>query len=94
MDAPSAINKPAGFGRPEKPSFDLTDAIEVLQSPCCSSGSSSNHSRLSRGSRGSFLLDDYIQEHMQAALKNTSSIPGARVNAQLMSSKDDTSEVR
>lgn len=77
------INKPpAYFGRPKRPSFDLTDAIEVLQSPYCSSGSgsSSAHSRLSRSSRSSFLLDDYIQEHMQAALKNTGCQLGPRVD--------------
>ena len=72
------MNAPAFFGKPQRPSFDLTDALEYLQSPCASSGSSSAHSRLSRGSRNSFLMDDYIQEHLQAALKNTGNLLESR----------------
>ena len=71
---------PPFFGKPQLPAFDLTDALEYLQSPCASSGSSSAHSRLSRGSRNSFLMDDLIQEQLQAALKNTGNLLESRKN--------------
>ena len=69
-----SLKVPPLFGKPQPPSFDLTDVMEYLQSPCTSSGSSSAHSRLSRGSRNSFLMDDYLQEHLQAALKNAGNL--------------------
>ena len=75
---PISMKVPPCFGKPQRPSFDLTDALECLQSPCVSSGSSSAHSRLSRGSRNSFLMDDYIHEQLQAALKNTGNLLESR----------------
>lgn len=92
---PVIIKLPPHFGRPKRPSFDLSDAIEALQSPVCSSGSSA-HSRLSRSSRSSFLLDDYIQENMQAALKNSSNPLGSNDNGMhiaFTSTKDKHPEV-
>ena len=90
------MKPPPYFGKPKRPSFDLSDAIESLQSPVCSSGNSSAHSRLSRSSRSSFPLDDYIQENMQAALKNSSnplrSHDGMDINSTI--TKDKQPEVQ
>jgi hypothetical protein len=78
---PISLKVPAFFGKPQLPTFDLTDALEFLQSPCASSGSSSAQSRRSRGSsRNSFLMDDFIQEHLQAAVRNTGNLVETRKN--------------
>ena len=81
-----SMKVPSFFGKPRRPSFGLCDVIDYMQSPCTSSGSSSAHSRLSRGSRNSFLMDD-LQEHLQAAVKNSSNLVESRVEISTVDEK-------
>lgn len=56
--------------KPFRPSFDLADAMEELESPLVPS----LRSRKSRASRNSFPLDDFFQEHIQQAVKRTGNL--------------------
>lgn len=68
---PFILKAPPFFGKPRRPSFDLTDALEFLKSPTPPSGSTSARSRQSRGGNDSFLTDDFIQHHLKIGIKNS-----------------------
>lgn len=59
------IKRPSIYSRPFRPSFDLADVMEELQSPACAS----LRSRKSRGSRNSFPLDDFFAENIKQTLQ-------------------------
>lgn len=59
------VKRPSIYSRPFRPSFDLADVMEELQSPACAS----LRSRKSRGSRNSFPLDDFFAENIKQTLQ-------------------------
>lgn len=64
------IKRPSIYSRPFRPSFDLADVMEELQSPACAS----LRSRKSRGSRNSFPLDDFFAENIKQTLQKFGTI--------------------
>lgn len=58
--------------QPFRPSFDLTDAMQALESPLVPS----IRSRKSRSSRNSFALDGFFEENIIKAVQRTGNLGG------------------